>query len=171
MKNLGQMLKQAQEVQAKMAEMQEKLMAIELAGASGGGMVKVTLTGKHMMRSLKIDPSLIDPADAGMLEDLIVAAFNDAKGKVDSFMAEEMAKITGGLQLPPDLAGDGAVQPGLLGAGAAARQADPARVCRSVGHEGGGSGDGRRAHPPGVAVHLAREPHRVHRLRDEVPAA
>ena len=101
MKNLGQMLKQAQAMQSKMTEMQDKLAAVEVTGASGGGMVKVTLNGKNEMRSVKIDPSLIDPADAGMLEDLIVAAFNDAKGKVDSFMAEEMAKITGGLQLPP----------------------------------------------------------------------
>ena len=103
MKNLGQMLKQAQEVQAKMADMQEKLMAIELTGASGGGMVKVTLTGKHVMRSLKIDPSLINPNDVGMLEDLIIAAYNDAKAKVDSYMTEEMAKITGGMQLPPGM--------------------------------------------------------------------
>lgn len=101
MKNLGQMLKQAQTMQSKMTEMQDKLAAVEVTGASGGGMVKVTLNGKNEMRSVKIDPSLIDPADAGMLEDLIVAAFNDAKGKVDSYMAEEMAKITGGLQLPP----------------------------------------------------------------------
>lgn len=101
MKNLGQMLKQAQAMQSKMTEMQEKLAAVEVTGASGGGMVKVTLNGKNEMRGVKIDPSLIDPTDPGMLEDLIVAAFNDAKGKVDSFMAEEMAKITGGLQLPP----------------------------------------------------------------------
>ena len=101
MKNLGQMLKQAQAMQSKMAEMQEKLAAIELTGASGGGMVNVTLNGKHEMRSVKIDPSLVDPKDTEMLEDLIVAAFNDAKGKVDAHMAEEMAKITGGLQLPP----------------------------------------------------------------------
>ena len=103
MKNLGQMLKQAQAMQSKMTEMQDKLAAVEVTGASGGGMVKVTLNGKNEMRSVKIDPSLIDPTDPGMLEDLIVAAFNDAKGKVDSYMAEEMAKITGGLQLPPEI--------------------------------------------------------------------
>ena len=103
MKNLGQMLKQAQAMQSKMTEMQDKLAAVEVTGASGGGMVKVTLNGKNEMRSVKIDPSLIDPTDPGMLEDLIVAAFNDAKGKVDSYMAEEMAKITGGLQLPPGI--------------------------------------------------------------------
>lgn len=101
MKNLGQMLKQAQAMQSKMAEMQEKLAAMEMTGASGGGMVKVTLNGKNEVRSVKIDPSLVDPKDTEMLEDLIVAAFNDAKTKVDANMAEEMAKITGGLQLPP----------------------------------------------------------------------
>lgn len=101
MKNLGQMLKQAQAMQSKMAEMQEKLAAMEMTGASGGGMVKVTLNGKNEVRSVKIDPSLVDPKDTEMLEDLVVAAFNDAKTKVDANMAEEMAKITGGLQLPP----------------------------------------------------------------------
>jgi len=101
MKNLGQMLKQAQAMQSKMAEMQEKLAAMEMTGASGGGMVKVTLNGKNEVRSVKIDPSLVDQKETEMLEDLIVAAFNDAKTKVDAHMAEEMAKITGGLQLPP----------------------------------------------------------------------
>ena len=101
MKNLGQMLKQAQAMQSKMAEMQEKLAAMEMTGASGGGMVKITLNGKNEVRSVKIDPSLVDPKDTEVLEDLIVAAFNDAKTKVDANMAEEMAKITGGLQLPP----------------------------------------------------------------------
>ncbi len=103
MKNLGQMIKQAQEMQSKMAEMQEKLAAVEMTGASGGGMVKVTLNGKNEMRAVKIDPSLVDPKDTEVLEDLVVAAFNDAKGKVDAHMAEEMAKITGGLQLPPGM--------------------------------------------------------------------
>lgn len=103
MKNLGQMLKQAQAMQSKMAEMQEKLAAVELTGAAGGGMVKVTLNGKNEMRSVKIDPSLLDPKETEVLEDLVVAAFNDAKNKVDAHMAEEMAKITGGLQLPPGM--------------------------------------------------------------------
>lgn len=101
MKNLGQMLKQAQAMQSKMAEMQEKLAATEITGASGGGMVKITLNGKNELRSVKIDPSLVDPKEVEVIEDLIVAAFNDAKTKLDAFMAEEMAKITGGLQLPP----------------------------------------------------------------------
>ena len=101
MKNLGQMMKQAQEMQAKMAEMQEKLAEVEMAGAAGGGMVTVTLNGKGEMRAIKIDPSLIDADEAEVLEDLIVAAYNDAKVKVEAHAADEMAKLTGGLKLPP----------------------------------------------------------------------
>ena len=103
MKNLGNMMKQAQQMQAKMAEMQEALDKVEITGASGGGMVEVTLTGKGEMRKLKIDPTLIDKDEVGVLEDLIAAAHNDAKGKVEAHVAEEMSKVTGGLQLPPGM--------------------------------------------------------------------
>ncbi len=103
MKNLGNMLKQAQQMQTKMAEMQAKMADLEIAGQSGGGMVKVTLNGKGDLRRLKIDPALVDRNEIEVLEDLIVAAFNDAKGKVETAMAEEMAKVTGGLQLPPGM--------------------------------------------------------------------
>jgi len=103
MKNLGNMLKQAQQMQTKMAEMQAKMAELEVAGQSGGGMVKVTLNGKGELRKLKIDPALADRDEVEVLEDLIVAAFNDAKGKVETMMAEEMAKVTGGLQLPPGM--------------------------------------------------------------------
>ncbi len=103
MKNLGNMMKQAQQMQAKMAEMQESLDRVEITGASGGGMVEVTLTGKGEMRKLKIDPTLIDKDEVEVLEDLIAAAHNDAKGKVDAHAAEEMSKVTGGLQLPPGM--------------------------------------------------------------------
>jgi len=103
MKNLGQMMKQAQEMQAKMAELQARLEAVEIAGASGGGMVSVTVNGKGDLRAVKIDPKLVDPAEVEVLEDLIVAACNDAKAKVEARVAEEMAKLTGGLQLPPGL--------------------------------------------------------------------
>jgi DNA-binding YbaB/EbfC family protein len=103
MKNLGQMMKQAQAMQTRMAEMQAELARIEIAGAAGGGMVSVTLNGKGEMRAIKIDPKLADPAETEMLEDLIVAAFNDAKAKVEQHVAAEMAKLTGGLQLPPGL--------------------------------------------------------------------
>ena len=100
MKNLGNLMKQAQEVQAKMAAMQEELGELEVTGAAAGGMVRVTLSGKAEARQVRIDPSLISPSEAGVLEDLLVAAFNDAKTKVEARVAEEMAKITGGLNLP-----------------------------------------------------------------------
>ncbi|MFN4282568.1 MAG: YbaB/EbfC family nucleoid-associated protein [Alphaproteobacteria bacterium] len=103
MKNLGNMLKQAQQMQAKMAEMQAKMAEMEVAGQSGGGMVKVTLNGKGELRKLKVDPAIVDRDEVEVLEDLIVAAFNDARGKVEAAMAEEMAKVTGGMQLPPGM--------------------------------------------------------------------
>ncbi len=103
MKNLGQMMKQAQEMQAKMGEMQAALEAVEIDGASGGGLVTATLTGKGELRRLKIDPTLVDPSDIEVLEDLVIAAVNDAKRKVEANAAEEMKKVTGGLQLPPGL--------------------------------------------------------------------
>ncbi len=103
MNNLGQMMKQAQQMQAKMAEMQEGLEKVEITGASGGGLVQVTLTGKGEMRKVAIDPTLIDKDEIEMLEDLIVAAHNDAKAKVEAHVAEEMSKLTGGLQLPPGM--------------------------------------------------------------------
>ncbi|MFQ6017301.1 MAG: YbaB/EbfC family nucleoid-associated protein [Kiloniellaceae bacterium] len=101
MKNLGQMMKQAQEMQAKMAELQNKLAETEVTGAAGGGMLRVTLNGKGEMRAVKIDPALVDPNDVGVLEDLIVAATNDAKAKVEAEVAEQMRELTGGLELPP----------------------------------------------------------------------
>lgn len=103
MKNLGQLMKQAQEMQSRMQEMQEKLGTVELEGTSGGGLVKVTVNGKGEMRRVKIDPSLADPKETEILEDLIVAAFNDAKAKAEAHAAEEMQKLTGGLNLPPGL--------------------------------------------------------------------
>lgn len=103
MKNLGQMMKQAQQMQTKMQEMQEKLAEMEMSGGSGAGMVTVTLNGKGEMRRVKIDPSLFNSNDAEVVEDLIVAAFADAKKKLDVLLAEEMSKITGGLNLPPGM--------------------------------------------------------------------
>lgn len=103
MKNLGQMMKQAQAMQARMAEMQAELERIEMTGQAGGGMVKVTLNGKGDMRSIKIDPKLLDPTEVEVLEDLIRAAAKDAKDKVESHMAAEMGKLTGGLPLPPGM--------------------------------------------------------------------
>ena len=103
MKNLAGLMKQAQQMQSKMQEMQAKLEAVEMVGESGAGLVRVTLNGKGDLRGIKIDPKLIDPSDAEMLEDLIVAAHRDARGKVEAMMASEMQKVTGGMQLPPGM--------------------------------------------------------------------
>jgi nucleoid-associated protein EbfC len=100
MKNLAGLMKQAQQMQSKMEEMQSRLEAAELTGESGAGLVKVTLNGKGDLRKLVIDPAAIDPAEAEMLQDLIVAAHKDARGKIEAFQAEQMREATGGLQLP-----------------------------------------------------------------------
>ena len=100
MKNIGQMMKQAQQMQAKMAEMQEGLDSIEIEGGSGGGLVNVTLNGKGEIKSIKIDPSIVKVDEIEVLEDLITAAFNDAKSKVETYVQDEMSKLTGGLKLP-----------------------------------------------------------------------
>lgn len=101
MKNLGQMMQKVQEMQTRMGEMQERLADMEVSGQSGGGMITATLNGKGALRRIKIDPSLINAAEKEILEDLIVAAVNDAKSKVDAAAETEMGKITGGLPLPP----------------------------------------------------------------------
>ncbi len=101
MKNIGQLMKQAQEMQAKMQEMQERLAELEVTGTSGAGMVTVIMNGKAEVRSVKIDPKLLDAEEAEVVEDLIVAAFTDAKGKVETRAKDEMSKLTGGLELPP----------------------------------------------------------------------
>ena len=103
MKNLGQMMKQAQEMQSKVAKMQEDLVHAEVSGAAGGGMVRVTMNGKGELRGVKVDPALLVPDEVEILEDLIVAAANEAKGKVEALVQEEMQKITGGLNLPAGL--------------------------------------------------------------------
>ncbi|MCA1909534.1 MAG: YbaB/EbfC family nucleoid-associated protein [Magnetospirillum sp.] len=103
MKNLGNLMKQAQQMQTKMAEMQAKLGDLEVTGAAGGGMLQVTLNGKFELKKIKIDKGLVDPEDVEVLEDLILAAFNDAKVKAEAAMQEEMAKVTGGLNLPPGI--------------------------------------------------------------------
>lgn len=103
MKNLAQIMKQAQEMQTKMAEMQENLVNVEITGESAAGMVSVTLNGKGGMVRLKVDPSLINPSDAEVMEDLILAAHNDARAKVDARMQEETSKMMGGIELPPGM--------------------------------------------------------------------
>jgi len=103
MKNVSQMMQQAQKMQAKMEGLQANLDAAEIIGVSGGGMVKVILTGKGMAKRVKIDPSLVIPGDVEILEDLITAAVNDARSRIEEKMKEEMSKITGGLELPPGM--------------------------------------------------------------------
>ncbi|HRX34765.1 MAG TPA: YbaB/EbfC family nucleoid-associated protein [Aestuariivirga sp.] len=103
MKNLGEMMKQVQAMQSRMADMQAKMEQTTVTGQSGGGMVKVTLNGKGAMTAVTIDPSLFKPEDREIVEDLIVAAHSDAKNKVETMMADEMKSVTGGLPLPPGL--------------------------------------------------------------------
>jgi nucleoid-associated protein EbfC len=103
MKNFTQMMKQAQELQGRMAEMQAEMERTIVEGRSGGGMVMVSLNGKGDMTGVKIDPSLLKPGEGEILEDLVVAAHADAKSKVEEAMKEKMKALTGGLTLPPGL--------------------------------------------------------------------
>ncbi len=100
MKNLGNILKQAQKMQGEMAKMQEEMAATTVVGQSGGGMVEVTMDGKQEVKGVRLDPAAVDARDVEMLEDLIVAAFNDAQKKVQKLTQENMAKMTGGLNIP-----------------------------------------------------------------------
>lgn len=103
MKNLAGLMKQASQMQSKMAEMQAKLESMEVEGASGAGMVRVTMNGKSELKRVKIDPKLCDPADVETIEDLIVAAHADAKRQLEGLTAEAMRDVTGGLDLPAGL--------------------------------------------------------------------
>jgi len=100
MSGMQGLMQQAQKMQQKMQEVQDKLAATEYTGNSGAGMVEVTMSGKLELRKIKIDPKIVDPSDVEMLEDLIVAAVNDTKAKVEAASAEEMGKVTAGLPLP-----------------------------------------------------------------------
>jgi nucleoid-associated protein EbfC len=97
------MMKKAQELQGKMAEMQDRLGDLVVEGRSGGGLVSLSLTGKFDLRGLKIDPSLMKPGEEGILEDLIIAAHADAKGKAEVEAARQMQELTAGLPLPPGM--------------------------------------------------------------------
>jgi nucleoid-associated protein EbfC len=101
MKDLMGMMKQAQQLQARMQQVQEDLSAAEVEGRSGGGLVVLTLDGKGQIKRVKIDPSLMRPDETEIVEDLILAAANDARTKVETLMAEKMKEATGGLPLPP----------------------------------------------------------------------
>jgi len=101
MRDMMGMLSKAKEMQAKMQAMQEEIAGLEATGTSGGGLVSVTLTGKGVMSALKLDPSLLKEDEAEILEDLIVAAHNEAKTKIEALMAEKTQALTAGLPLPP----------------------------------------------------------------------
>lgn len=103
MKNFAQMMKQAQELQGRMTEMQAEMTRVECEGRSGGGLVTLVLNGKGDMVRLKLDRSLLKPEEGEILEDLIVAAHNDAKAKTEVLIQEKMKTLTGGLPLPPGL--------------------------------------------------------------------
>ena len=103
MVNIGNMMKQAQQLQKKMAEAQEKLNTIEVEGVSGGGVVKVIATAKGNVKRISLDESLLKPEDKEITEDLIVAAINDAKQKGETAAQEEMKLLTGGMPLPPGM--------------------------------------------------------------------
>lgn len=100
MKGLNQMLKQLQEAQARMEQAQAELAAREVEGTAGGGMVKVIMNGRHEVRAVKIDPQVVDRDDVEMLEDLVAAATNDARARVEEMIRETMSKVTGGLAMP-----------------------------------------------------------------------
>jgi len=101
LKDLGGLMQQAQAMQQKMQELQTQLERMEIVGSSGAGLVKVTVNGKNETRKVEIDASLFVPADKGVVEDLIVAAANDARGKVEETVQDRMRDLTGGLPLPP----------------------------------------------------------------------
>lgn len=99
--NIQKMMQQAKKMQKQMEEAQEKLAEAEFNGTSGGDMVKVTISGKGDVKTLKIDPSIIDPEDSEVLEDLIIAAFNNAKKEADEAQSGSMNDMMGGMGLPP----------------------------------------------------------------------
>jgi hypothetical protein len=97
---LGQMMKQAQKMQAQILKIQEEMAERSVEASSGGGMVTVTANGKQEVLSIRIEPEVVDPEDVEMLQDLVAAAVNEALKKAQEMVAEEMAKVTGGMQLP-----------------------------------------------------------------------
>ncbi len=100
MKNIGGLLKQAQQLQSKMQALQEELGKRTVTAQAGGGMVEATVNGRQELLSLRIDPEVVSPDDVDMLQDLILAAVNEALGRSREMVAQEMGKLTGGLGLP-----------------------------------------------------------------------
>ena len=100
MKDIGKLLKQAQQMQAKMAQVQAELAEKSVEASAGGGMVKVVMNGRHEVISVTIDPEVVDPQDIEMLEDLVAAAVTEAANRVEEMVRDEMSSITGGIPLP-----------------------------------------------------------------------
>lgn len=101
MRDMMGMMKQAKEMQSKMKALQDEIAELEVTANSGGGLVSVTLSGKGVLSGLKIDPSLVKEGEGEILEDLIIAAHNDAKSKLEALMAEKTQALTAGLPIPP----------------------------------------------------------------------
>ena len=97
MNNIGQMMKQAQQLQEKIQKVQKQIEEHSEQGSGGAGMIKITLSGKNDIKELKIDPAIVNPNEIAMLEDLIIAAYNDARNKIESYSNEQMSKVSGGL--------------------------------------------------------------------------
>jgi DNA-binding YbaB/EbfC family protein len=100
MKGMGNMMKQAQQLQSKMMRLQEELAEKTVESSSGGGMVKVTANGRQQILSIQIEKEVVDPDDVEMLQDLVLAAVNDALAKAQEMVSSEMSKLTGGLNIP-----------------------------------------------------------------------
>lgn len=100
MKKMGNMMKQAQKLQAKMMKLQEELGEQTVEASAGGGMVKVVANGKQQVVSIEIEKEVVDPEDVEMLQDLVLAAVNDALAKSQEMVAQEMGKLTGGMNIP-----------------------------------------------------------------------
>jgi DNA-binding YbaB/EbfC family protein len=100
MKNMGKLLKQAQQMQERIAQMQAELAEKTVEASAGGGMVKIVMNGKHEVVSVAIDREVVDPDDVEMLEDLVAAAFTEAANRVEKMVRDEMSSISGGLPLP-----------------------------------------------------------------------
>jgi DNA-binding YbaB/EbfC family protein len=100
MKGMGKMMKQAQQLQAKMLKLQEEMASKTVETTAGGGMVTVVANGRQQLQSIRIEKEVVDPDDVEMLEDLILAAVNDALVKANEMVAEEMGKLTGGMNIP-----------------------------------------------------------------------
>jgi DNA-binding YbaB/EbfC family protein len=100
MKNMGKMMKQAQQLQTKMMKMQEELAGRTVEGTAGGGMIKAVANGKQQIVSISIEKEVVDPEDVEMLQDLVLAAVNDALNRSQEMVSGEMSKLTGGMNIP-----------------------------------------------------------------------